>query len=90
MVLCTERGALALCASMLMLVCACATREQIMRDEIYVPQVTLTAADRQRYTEDVDQCRSHVFSEYKGKHDIRNINTDFRACLLRKGYVLLS
>lgn len=88
--LCTERGALALCASMLMLVGACATREKIIREEIYVPQVMLTDADRQRYADDVDQCRTQVFSEYKDKHDIRNINTDFRACLLRKGYVLLS
>ena len=69
---------------------ACSTQWLTMQDELYVPQALLNDGNKQHYLDDAQMCRSQIFKDYKKKQDFRNINTDFRACLIDKGYMLLS
>jgi hypothetical protein len=69
---------------------ACSTQYSAMSGELYVPQASLNDGNRQHFLDDAQMCREQVFKDYKNKRDFRNINTDFRTCLIDKGYMLLS
>ena len=68
----------------------CSNKILTLHDELYVPQVSLNSSEQARYLDDVSTCRLQVFGKYREMHDIRNANADFRACLINKGYMLLS
>ena len=81
---------LAVATACLLAATACSTQVLGIHDELYVPEVALQETEMPQYFEEVQNCRLHVFKMYKAKRDIRNVNTDFRTCLIGKGYVLLS
>lgn len=60
-----------------------------LQDELHVPLVNIQDGQRQRYMQDVQQCREQALKLYEGKADKRNQNRDLRACLISKGYVLM-
>lgn len=74
----------------LLAVSACSTSYMTMLDELYTPQALLKEDEKKHFLDDAKMCRSQTLNDYKKKLDLRNINTDFRACLIQKGYVLLS
>lgn len=81
---------LAVATTCLLAAAACSTQVLGIHDELYVPEVALYGSKEPQYAQDVQSCRLQVFKMYRAKRDIRNVNTDFRACLIGKGYVLLS
>ena len=74
----------------LMACTACTTQYFTMQDELYTPQALLKEDEKKHFLDDAKMCRAQTLDAYKKKLDIRNITTDFRACLIHKGYVLLS
>ena len=59
-------------------------------DPSHVPLVDLQGDALQRYQNDVRMCQQQVLKLYEGKTDTRNQDREFRECLIKKGYVLLS
>ena len=75
--------------TMLLVTSGCSTQMFAMQEELYVPQVQ-TESSLNQYKKDANACRSNTLKAYVDKNDARNINRDFRACLIEKGYKLLS
>lgn len=59
-------------------------------DVTHVPMVDLQGDGLHRYRQDVSLCQKQVMKLYEGRTDARNQDREFRACLINRGYVLLS
>lgn len=69
---------------------ACSSGINPSYDVLLIPDVNLKGQELQRYQNDVQTCQKEIIQIYKNKLDSRNKMIDFRECLIRKGYLLLS
>lgn len=69
---------------------ACSTQYISMSDKLQPPLVSLKGDEARHFLDDAKLCRAKTLRQYSEKIDHRNMNSDFRACLIDKGYLLLS
>ena len=69
---------------------ACVSQNSVASDVLQIPHVNLKREAFKRYQNDAQACQQEIIQMYKTKVDVRNKNIDFRECLIKKGYVLLS
>lgn len=69
---------------------ACSTQLSVATDVFQTPHVNLKGEAFKRYQNDAQTCQQEIIQLYKTKADSRNKNIEFRECLIKKGYVLLS
>lgn len=61
-----------------------------LHDVSHIPLVNLHGDELKRYHQDLKLCQQQVLKQFEAKSDARNQDREFRACLINKGYVLLS